>query len=207
LKELSSRQVFKDKLVVWNIGDRTLAIAQSLDPSTAELQVDLLDELDRVVSQHWSDHSFRPSSAYSTVLWSELQGKVANLFSPHAHWTNSHTPGETSLFSLRTFIFPDDWGFDFLSHAIYLGLHCYVDEKLSRDPSILKLRSGLPLLARELRLEQWYMKISSGFGRSGPKAEMLGVLLRCGADPNQLFYGHPIWKYVVHYIHIASQRF
>ena len=87
----------------------------------------------------------------------------------------------------------------FLTFAINCGLLHYVRHTLEQDPTLLQAKRGRPLLDYVLHREG----VSSyDVVDTVPNLQMLGLMLRLGADPNQAWDGDTVWKlYVVHLLH------
>ena len=123
--------IFKSK-TVYNTGLMILSHCSRLEPVAFEAHIELLEELDRVVSTHWAGHD--PES-------------------PNGHWSNCHPTWEHDLREARRV-----WRGDVLTMAIKspLPVYWYINAKLtSTASSAVNTRLGLPLLAFALRFDEW----------------------------------------------------
>ncbi|KAH8784376.1 hypothetical protein BGZ57DRAFT_757700 [Hyaloscypha finlandica] len=108
-----------------------------------------------------------------------------------------HALGGSTLGHWANQDLPATWESDFLCEAIKQGLLFYVAHRiLSNDESVERV-SGIPLI---------------GFSFLGSLSGLLNeslcmvveFLLEQGADPNEVFEGHTIWEYFIHYIHTTK---
>jgi hypothetical protein len=191
LKQAGPLQLSCESGLIRNVGNHALEAASYLDETTAKHQVGLLDELDRVMSQDSSTGELLRGYKHPICRQDEV------------HWTTlltlEHLPDH------YTFNFPPSWNLDFLSHAVHLDLRFYLDQKLILAPGLLEKRQGIPLFIRAFRKEFWDRKEADEKRPFGPNPGTVEVLLRHGADPNQLFGGFTTWKYIVHYVHSSSK--
>jgi hypothetical protein len=96
------------------------------------------------------------------------------------HWSNRNTPAT--------------WESDFLCEAISRKFLFYVAPRFLSNGESVERVSGLPLI---------------GFAFLGMRpglldeslCRMMEFLLEQGADPNEVFEGHTMWEYFIHYIH------
>jgi hypothetical protein len=189
LKEMSPSQRAREPQIDRNLMDRALKLARSMNSLMGAQKAALLDELDRALSHCWSKNYLDRRQG--------VQG-AGN------HWSDSYTPGVSSQKLERDVEFPTNWGHNFLSLAIYLDLDWYVDRKLTQDPSILQPNETLPLLAHALKWKLWHLKDGEIYEPDSLKS--LEILLRHGADPNQLYGKYSLWQYFIHFIHVAYQQ-
>jgi hypothetical protein len=118
----------------------------------------------------------------------------------------NHWPDPSGHWSICCHSYKDYRGYksfhDFISLAVHSNLQWYVDRKLADDPSLLGLRQGAPLLALALGWHIWNTRHDD----PSPNLEVLEVLLRHGANPNQIFEQHPVWKLAVHHVYTTHNK-
>jgi hypothetical protein len=90
--------------------------------------------------------------------------------------------------------FPATWESDFLCEAIRQRLLFYVAPRFLSNGGSVERASGLPLIGFTF-LGNHLMPLNESWCR------MVEFLLERGADPNEVFEGHTIWEYFIHYIH------
>lgn len=100
----------------------------------------------------------------------------------HAHWTGA-------LLDTR---YPDDFA-DMLAFAVAADLLCYVDSVLRKRPSMLRRPSRKPLLQAALlprvMLGNHRLMVGDTINTQGISVEMVHLLLKRGANPNERMYG------------------
>ncbi|KAK3317218.1 small s protein [Cercophora scortea] len=147
--------------------------AEKDDPRTVEM---LLDEIDRMLCQHFLDHKS------GVATWRSRAGYADGARRRPRHVQDAGTRQPP----------------DFLSLAIQHGLFRYVESKLrSRKAGKAKLAttSGPSLLnsACWFRLNQVQL-------RGSIRPETVKLLLDHGADPNEIFQGRTCWENTLHAI-------
>jgi hypothetical protein len=105
--------------------------------------------------------------------------------SPMRHWSS--------------YRFPSAWETDMLSMAIDQGLLVYIKGKLEQNPTLISQNREPPLLAFALK---WV-----ALKKRGKSAKMVKALLENGANPNELYLGHTLWEYTIHYVHVRLDGF
>jgi hypothetical protein len=159
--------------------EHALAMAAELDDSPTRAKIALLDELDKVLAYHSGNTVKNQANGLDARLMLQAQ------FDESGKYVRSACS--------------DAWRCDFLSRAIIYNLKGYVESKLASNHSLIRPKDGLPLLTYALAWELWSVKTTVV-----PRNDMLEVLLRYGADPNELYDGHSIWQYTLHYVHSTS---
>jgi len=137
-------------------------LASQLDPSPSEAHINLIEELDRSLTIHWTDDS-------------------PDMTIP-GHWSNgnpfwSHDNDEPRV----------EWLGDVLSMALKCNLDWYLDAVLQASPGRLQ-RPSLPLLAYALHFDTW---MTSSLSYEWPDTRFQS-LLNFGANPNEKYLGHSV---------------
>lgn len=99
-------------------------------------------------------------------------------------------PGESWMTCDR----PRRWQRNFLGLAIHRGLYSYVESKVKADSSLVLGGYETPLL-------QYTVIPESGDSLPLWSSEMAKLLLKYGADPNQLWHGNSPWQIALTHIH------
>jgi hypothetical protein len=130
--------------------------------SQISMEVELLDQLDRVLTKHTES---------SPNWWKSVRHtKYKN-----PHWTNARDiPKGLEENERKTFI----------ASAIQFKLTLYVRQKLERHPKLLHSKDGRPLLDYALRPDM-VTPIQLQHLDPSPDVDMVRLLLVKGADPNQ----------------------
>jgi hypothetical protein len=152
--------------LMWSALLRAMLYASHVEDAFDRSLNPFLDEVDRVVSHHWTRSSRiiingTEKDPRSYINYSKLQSDLVHRCTPRG----DHIPFN-----------------NFLKMAVDHGLSVYVDDKVRKDPSTIIKTSGHLLLKQ----------IVSAFlaeqdpGKSLRLAEIVSTLLQHGADPNRM---------------------
>jgi hypothetical protein len=147
---------------------RGLVSAFHAEFETGKAQILMLEELDRVCNSLFQDFAVPPY-----------------------YWANEELYYNPDLDDL-TDDSPTNHCNCILSIAIQSGLYFYVARKIKSDPSLIKKKSGRPLLhyaVQEADVSQTSISCVS--------EEILELLLTHGASPNQTYEGVSAWEHVL----------
>lgn len=148
---------------------------------------------ENVIFRMMESMSFNVDTA--TVLLDEFEVAATNLaqlfqvprgcsWGPiNHHWSQRSKPGILQA--------------DFLSLAVERGLIFYVNRKLKFDQSLIFAKATPP------RRPPLLAFVILGQSVIDSIAE---VLLECSADPNELFEGFSLWRYLIHIIHTSAKK-
>jgi hypothetical protein len=142
-------------------------IPQQNPTSQISMEIELLDELDRVLT--------KLTEAFTYDLSNIRLMKNRN----HCHWTN--------IRDVPKGLFHEYQHKTFLASAIQFNLVLYVTQKLQRHPKTLHSKAGRPLLDSALR-PNMVTPIQLQHLDASPNIDMVRLLLEQGADPNQSIY-------------------
>lgn len=84
---------------------------------------------------------------------------------------------------------PKQWPDSFISAAVHYGLLPYFEEQLNRRKETLLKKLGRPLLDTAICVQRCTIPVPLS-----QKRDMAFLLLKSGADPNQLFGGSTVWQ-------------
>lgn len=161
----------------WGLAMHALDILERLD----NVQIALAEELDRVMSHHYSC-ALHCLDAISLGLPDHTS----------LHWSKSR-----ELHDRRMRQEASGHGMDFLHFAVENNLACYVDAKVALNSCLLAEEQEPPLLF--LASSTWNIEPSPG--KYIPKSHSLKILVDRGANPNQSYKGLTIWQYILHFLH------
>jgi hypothetical protein len=88
--------------------------------------------------------------------------------------------------------YPTEWQSDIFTKAVTLNLYSYIETKLLMDATVLISKSGLSLLE---------IALSLGHQNKNFSVEMVEILLRYGADPNQASGKFTTWQRSLDWVH------
>jgi hypothetical protein len=163
---------------IYSVAKPALEVASRCTVATSKVQVSLLDELDRVLRILWENHGIGDRDAKSRA---------------EKHWSLEEVEVSRDL--------PQMWTGNFLVAAIQHNLACYLRTKITSNAISVKENTGLPLLAHAFSWI-WWGKV--GFPRPYPNT--IKILLEYGADPNEVVAEATVWQHVLHYVHVAFDR-
>ena len=202
----------QDKLLIEGSGSTLLASRMRYDPWTAlgisktlilkrnmfDSPSDILPFPAKLRPAHWYARGMHPSN--SDILM-RLLDECDKILSMHQLKVSTKRPDriESDLHwsNLR---WPRTWKTDFLCYAVENHLPEYVKAKLASNPYLLKSKSGIPLLAF------CFLSVDLNDVFDLSTLEFIEILLEQGADPNELFEGHSVWQYWVHFVHVLVHR-
>jgi hypothetical protein len=107
-----------------------------------------------------------------------------------------HAPGRSTLGHWSNQGLSATWESDFLCEAIRRKLLFYVAPRFLSNGESVERVAGLPLIGFAF-LGTHPMFLNESLRR------VVKLLLEQGADPNEVFEGHTIWEYFIHYLHTA----
>ncbi|KAE9379481.1 hypothetical protein N431DRAFT_451335 [Stipitochalara longipes BDJ] len=161
-----------------------------------------LKQVNRVINRIW----YRASTiCQSYRYWIpidslKLQRRLIHEFDREATSLNQNakilSPNKRELKHWSNHGHPSAWNFDFLCEAIRCRLLFYVETRIMSNQGLLRRQSGLPLISFTFLASKTVIEQS--------QLEVLGFLLEQGADPNEIFMGHTMWQYFIHYLHTYS---
>jgi hypothetical protein len=174
-------------------GETLLQMARDLEPLASEPNIALLEDLDRVITTHWTG-----------------EGSEAN----KGHWSNSDPTWNYSPGGMNPDDMKREWQCDLLFIAIRHKISWYIDAKLATLAPLASMnRRGLPLLAYVLCFDLWAVTPTQAnlWAQKNvparlpvPDCLMVEKILRYGANPNELYKGYTVWQYTIHYVHILN---
>lgn len=176
--ELKTTNIASKTESIYSVAKPALEVSTRCKAATSKLQVSLLDELDRVLSVFWENHGIGDRNAASRA------GK---------HWSLEAIEVSRDL--------PQVWPSSFLVSAIQYNLGCYLRTKIASNAISVKESNGLPLLAHAFSWI-WWGKVR--FPKIYPNT--IEMFLEYGSDPNQLVAEATVWQHVLHYVHVAFDR-
>jgi hypothetical protein len=176
--ELKTTNIASKTESIYSVAKPALEVSTRCKAATSKLQVSLLDELDRVLSVFWENHGIGDRNAASRA------GK---------HWSLEAIEVSRDL--------PQVWPSNFLVSAIQYNLGCYLRTKIASNAISVKESNGLPLLAHAFSWI-WWGKV--WFPKIYPNT--IEMFLEYGSDPNQLVTEATVWQHVLHYVHVAFDR-
>jgi hypothetical protein len=173
--ELKTTSLISNAKTIYDGGGEILSRCSGLEPSVSRAHIELVDELDRVVSVRSGDHD------------PELS---------HEHWSNGNPAWDNTTIKKRR-----QWKSDILTMAMKSNMNWYINAKLaSTDFMAVKTREGLPLLAFALCFDSWGLEGKATI----PSYNVVQLLLDNGANPNEMYEWRTIWQYTIHYVHILN---
>ncbi|KAH7364377.1 hypothetical protein BKA65DRAFT_546261 [Rhexocercosporidium sp. MPI-PUGE-AT-0058] len=153
----------------WDVVQQALLIASEADSDGSNFGVDLLDELDRVATHHWS---------------SCIEGNP-KLNHETGHWTN-WMPQEYDSSNVLL-------NSSFISHTVRYQLSSYLRSKIQHDPRVIHPSTDRPLLSVAIPPISF-----TGFQATpapqSPSWAIIESLLESGADPNESYMGQSPWQ-------------
>jgi hypothetical protein len=173
--ELKTTSLISKAKTIYDGGVEILSRCSGLEPSVSRAHIELVEELDRVVSVRSGDHD------------PELS---------HEHWSNGNPAWDRTTITKR-----QQWKTDILIMAMKSNVNWYVNAKLASTDFIpVKTREGLPLLAFALCFDSWAFEGKATI----PSYNDVQFLLDNGANPNEMYESRTIWQYTIHYVHILN---
>jgi hypothetical protein len=166
-----------DNTDVWASISAAMRYAREVEDADKLNYLSVIDELSRVGMQKWRMDEGPPSANF-----------VPNYFFVH--------PGE----SWMTCDKPRKWKRNFIGLATRHGLLSYVEREVRKDRSLVLEQRETPLLIEALirgndqQLKPW-------------SPQMADILLRHGANPNQLWRGNSPWQYALTNAHVQYSSY
>ena len=167
--------------VFYLMGD-VMRFARLTSPESTAHMVQLVDEVDRVVTIHWE----RWLEAQVKVYGKHVGPRYTDYFS--AYWRLGH---DLNIDRKPPRAFICDPESSILKLAVQFGVRSYIEVKMAANPDKLTLTSGRPLLhyaaqpivgwKGDLR---WY----------APHLDTLRLLLEAGCDPHETWHGMSVWE-------------
>jgi hypothetical protein len=140
------------------------------------------------INMSWSSDRRRGDSTVPCRLLDEFD-RAATELSHSVHALGGSTLGHWSNLGV-----PATWESDFLCEAIRWKLLFYIAPRFLSNGESVERVSGLPLIGFA------FFCIHPTF-LDKSLCRVVEFLLEQGADPNEVFEGHTIWEYFIHYIH------
>lgn len=166
-------------VVVTQTGDRfspvsslvniALLYAREAEDQEHSSQLSLLRELDKTAAWHWkkTQKTLQRSNQHWAYRCLE-EGVNRQSLNPNATWVPA----------------PEDED-NFFSLVVKYGLTHYLQAELFENPELVKKKPGRPLLDYVID------------ARCSPEPGLVSLLLRSGADPNQIYKGRSTWQHAL----------